>query len=157
MREFTNSAAESRLKQYLDDIGGLLGDPRRRESFAVYAMGLLGDGERKSFEPMACKGCPNPNRANAAHQRLQHFATDSPWSDRDVRRAAATYALNAMTAREQVEAWIVDDTGFIKQGIHSVGVQRQYSGTAGKITNCQVGVCLSVATRTEHVPIDFEL
>jgi SRSO17 transposase len=62
-----------------------------------------------------------------------------------------------MTKREPVEAWIVDDTGFIKQGVHSVGVQRQYTGTMGKITNCQLGVSLSVATRTEHVPIDFEL
>jgi SRSO17 transposase len=157
MREFTNSAAESRLKQYLDDIGGLLGDARRRQSFAVYAMGLLGEGERKSFEPMACRGCPNPKRANAMHQRLQHFATDSPWSDREVRRAAAIYALGVMMARESVEAWIVDDTGFIKQGTHSVGVQRQYTGTAGKIANCQIGVSLSVTTRTEHVPIDFEL
>ncbi|WP_164021983.1 transposase, partial [Pyxidicoccus trucidator] len=59
--------------------------------------------------------------------------------------------------REPVEAWIVDDTGFLKQGKHSVGVQRQYTGSAGKITNCQIGVSLSVATRTEHLPLDFEL
>ena len=63
--------------------------------------------------------------------------------------------LDAMIAREPVEAWIVDDTGFLKQGIHTVGVQRQYTGSAGKITNCQIGVSLSAATRTEHVPIDF--
>jgi SRSO17 transposase len=56
-----------------------------------------------------------------------------------------------------VEAWIIDDTGFLKQGKHSVGVQRQYTGSAGKITNCQIGVSLSLATRTEHLPIDFEL
>ncbi len=56
-----------------------------------------------------------------------------------------------------MEAWIVDDTGFLKQGKHSVGVQRQYTGSAGKITNCQIGVSLSVATRTEHLPVDFEL
>jgi SRSO17 transposase len=62
-----------------------------------------------------------------------------------------------MTQREPVEVWIVDDTGFLKQGKHSVGVQWQYTGSAGKITNCQVGVSLSIATRTEHVPIDFEL
>lgn len=157
MHEYTGSAAEIRLRAYFDHIGDLLGNVRRRESFATYAMGLLGEAERKSFEPMACKGCPNPKRADAAHQRLQHFATDSPWSDHAVRRAAATYALDPMTKREPVEAWIVDDTGFIKQGTHSVGVQRQYTGTLGKITNCQLGVSLSVATRTEHVPIDFEL
>jgi len=51
----------------------------------------------------------------------------------------------------------VDDTGFLKQGTHSVGVQRQYTGSAGKITNCQIGVSLSLATRTEQLPVDFEL
>jgi SRSO17 transposase len=91
------------------------------------------------------------------HQRLLHFAVDSRWSDREVRREAARYALDAMTQREPVEAWIIDDTGFLKQGKHSVGVQRQYTGSAGKITNCQIGVSLSIATRTEHLPIDFEL
>ena len=59
--------------------------------------------------------------------------------------------------REPVTTWIIDDTGFPKQGKHSVGVQRQYTGTAGKIGNCQIGVSLSVATTHEHVPIDFEL
>ena len=61
------------------------------------------------------------------------------------------------SVREPVTTWILDDTGFLKQGKTSVGVQRQYTGTAGKITNCQVGVSLSLATRTEHLPIDFEL
>jgi SRSO17 transposase len=157
MHDFMNSAAQARLRGYFDHIGQLLGDKRRRANFANYAMGLMGDGERKSFEPMACRACPDPNKADAAHQRFQHFATDSPWDDGRVRRAASNYALDAMTDREAVEAWIVDDTGFLKQGTHSVGVQRQYTGSAGKITNCQIGVSLSVTTRTEHVPIDFEL
>jgi SRSO17 transposase len=74
-----------------------------------------------------------------------------------VRREAAHYALGAITAREVVDSWIIDDTGFLKQGTHSVGVQRQYTGSAGKITNCQLGVSLSLTTRTEHLPIDFEL
>jgi SRSO17 transposase len=157
MRDFMNSAATERLTSYFDEVGDLLGNKKRRESFAIYAYGLLGDGERKSFEPIACRACPDEKKADAAHQRLQHFATDSPWSDRAVRRHAANYALDAMMEREPVESWIVDDTGFLKQGSHSVGVQRQYTGSAGKITNCQIGVSLSVTTRTEHVPIDFEL
>src|SRR4051812_29319249 len=157
MRDFMNSATKKRLEQYFDHIGALLGDKRRRESFAMYAMGLIADGERKSFEPIACKVCADPQRAGAIHQRLQQFATDSPWNDRVVRRAAARYALDAITEREAIEAWIVDDTGFLKQGNHSVGVQRQYTGSAGKITNCQIGVSLSIATCTEHAPIDFEL
>jgi SRSO17 transposase len=120
-------------------------------------MGLLAEGERKSMEPIAARACADPDETDAHHQRLQHFLTDSPWSDREVRRTAASYALGAMTDREPVEAWIIDDTGFLKQGKHSVGVQRQYTGSAGKVANCQVGVSLSVATRTEHLPIDFEL
>jgi SRSO17 transposase len=123
----------------------------------MYAMGLLGEAERKSIEPIAARVCPDLSKTDAMHQRLLHFTADSRWSDRDVRREAAQYAISAMTQREPVEVWIIDDTGFLKQGKHSVGVQRQYTGSAGKITNCQIGVSLSIATRTEHVPIDFEL
>jgi SRSO17 transposase len=157
MAEFMNSAAAARLESYLGRIGDVLGNEKRRASFATYAMGLLGDAERKSVEPIAARACADPKRADAEHQRLLHFMVDSQWSDRDVRREATKYAVTAITAREPMEAWIVDDTGLLKQGKHSVGVQRQYTGSAGKITNCQIAVSLSVATRTEHLPIDFEL
>lgn len=150
-------AGEQRLEAYFDRIGQILGREERRASFATYALGILGEGERKSVEPIAARACADPARADAAHQRLLHFMVDSRWSDRDVRREAARYALEAMTAREPVEAWIVDDTGFLKQGTHSVGVQRQYTGSAGKIANCQIGTSLTLATRTDQVPIDFAL
>jgi SRSO17 transposase len=157
MPDFMNSAAVQRLEGYFESIGKVLDNKAQRASFAVYAMGLFGDGERKSMEPIACRVCPDPERADAAHQRLLHFATDAKWSDHEVRRVAAKYAVDAMTEREPIEVSIVDDTGFPKQGTHSVGVQRQYTGTLGKIANCQIGVSLSVATKTEHVPLDFEL
>jgi SRSO17 transposase len=157
MPELMNVAGEERLVEYLDRIGGVLGRPERRASFAVYALGILGDGERKSLEPIAARACLDPERMDAEHQRLHHFATDSPWDDHAVRREAARYALDAMTAREPVDSWIIDDTGFLKQGSHSVGVQRQYSGSAGKVGNCQVATSLTVATRTEQMPIDFAL
>jgi SRSO17 transposase len=157
MDSFMNAAAVQRLERYFEQIGDVLGEESRRGSFALYAMGLLGDGERKSVEPIAARACPDPKQVDAMHQRLLHFAVDSKWSDRQVRQVAAQYALEAMTRREPVEAWIVDDTGFLKQGKHSVGVQRQYTGSAGKVANCQIGVSLSVATRTEHLPLDFEL
>lgn len=151
-----DTASRERLEQYFDAIGQILGNDARRASFAVYALGLLGDAERKSIEPIAVRACPDPKLADAAHQRLLHF-TGANWSDRDVRRAAAKHALAALTTRERVNAWIIDDTGFLKQGRHSVGVQRQYTGSAGKIANCQIGVSLTLATPTEQVPIDFEL
>lgn len=152
-----NAGAEERLVRFFDQIGAELGSPGRRESFAIYAMGILGDGDRKSVEPIAARACVDPKRIDAVHQRLLHFASNSPWSDHRVRAIAARHALDEMTRREPIEAWIIDDTGFLKQGTHSVGVQRQYSGSAGKIANCQVGVSLTVATRTEQLPIDFAL
>jgi SRSO17 transposase len=157
MATLMDAAAQQRLANYFDQIGDILNGRGRRESFAVYALGIFGDGERKSIEPIAARACADPERMDAAHQRLLHFAVDSPWSDHRVRRTAARYALEPMTAKEPIEAWIIDDTGFLKQGSHSVGVQRQYTGSAGKVTNCQLGVSLSVATRTEHLPIDFAL
>ncbi len=150
-------AGEARLEDYLERLGEKLGDPRRCASFATYALGLLGDGERKSVEPIAARATGSKENVERVHQSLLHFITDSAWPDHPLRLAAAEYALKAMTANEDVETWILDDTGFLKQGTHSVGVQRQYTGSAGKVTNCQVGVSLTVATRTDHLPVDFEL
>jgi SRSO17 transposase len=156
MRTLTD-AGEARLETFLEDLGELLGDKRRRASFATYALGLLGEGERKSVEPIAARAVGSAKQVEAAHQRLLHFLSRSEWDDRAVRRFATRYALKFMTAEQPVEACIIDDTGFLKQGSHSVGVQRQYTGSAGKIANCQVGVSLSLATRSEHLPVDFEL
>ena len=157
MANLMNAVAERRMSEFFDCIGRVLGRKGRRESFALYAEGIFGDGERKSIEPIAARACADPARADAEHQRLLHFALDAPWSDHDVRLEAARYALDAMTAKLPVDSWIIDDTGFLKQGAHSVGVQRQYTGSAGKVANCQVGVSLTVATRTDQVPIDFAL
>lgn len=157
MEYLLDQQGEERLRAYFDSIGGVLRNKRRRESFAIYAMGLLGDGERKSAEPMAARACPDPERVDAAHQRLTYFTRGSDWSDRDVRRVAVRYALAEMTVREPVTNWIIDDTGFLKQGTHSVGVQRQYTGSAGKITNCQIAVSLSVATQRDHLLANMRL
>jgi SRSO17 transposase len=154
---FMDAGTIGRLEGFMARIGEVLGNEERRASFATYAMGILSDAERKSAEPLAARACAAPGRADAEHQRLLHFLADSKWNDEEVRREAARHGLAGLTAREPVEAWILDDTGFLKQGKHSVGVQRQYTGSAGKVTNCQVGVSLTLATRTEHLPIDFEL
>lgn len=158
MHLVTDADMQGRLEAYFTNVGAALGNKKRRASFALYAMGLLGDGERKSIEPIAARCCPDPARTEAMHQQLHHFVAEAEWDDREVRKVAAWHAIRAMEAHgDPVEAWIIDDTGFLKQGKHSVGVQRQYTGSAGKITNCQIGVSLTVATRSAHVPIDFEL
>jgi hypothetical protein len=126
-----NAAGVQRLESYFRTISEALGNDSRRGSFALYAMGLLGEAERKSVEPLAARACPDPEKIEALHQRLLHFVVDSKWSDLEVRRQAAQYALEPMTEREPVEAWIVDDTGFLKQGQHSVGVCCWSSKSAG--------------------------
>jgi SRSO17 transposase len=152
-----DAAAEGRLRGYLDCIGGCLRDKRQRASFALYALGILGEGERKSCEPIAARACGDLARVDDVHNQLLHFLRSSPWRDAPVRLVAARHAIRALSERERVTTWIIDDTGFLKQGDHSVGVQRQYTGSAGKTANCQIGVSLCVATSTAHVPIDFEL
>ena len=137
-------------------VGTHLKDWRKRESFAMYAFGILGDGERKSAEPIAARTCADPSQTNNVHSKLCYFLGRSEWDDRAVRLEAARYAIDAVQKREPVTTWIVDDTGFLKQGSHSVGVQRQYTGSAGKVTNCQVGVSLAVATSSEQIT-DFQL
>lgn len=152
-----DAAAEERLQQHINAIGEVLGHPKRKEAFASYTLGLFSDLERKSMEPIAALTCPDPGRLGAAHQSLSHFLSTSDWDDRAVRRLAARYALEAMSTRAPITTWIVDDTGFLKQGKHSVGVKRQYTGSAGKITNCQIGVSLTVSNGVDHLPIDFAL
>lgn len=150
-------AAAARLEQFFGRVGTHLKDWRKRESFAMYAFGILGDGERKSAEPIAARACADPSQTNNVHSKLCYFLGRSEWDDRDVRLEAARYAIEAVQKREPITTWIIDDTGFLKQGTHSVGVQRQYTGSAGKITNCQIGVSLAVATSAEQIPVDFDL
>lgn len=150
-------ATAYRLEQFFDSIGKHLKDRRKRESFAMYAFGILGDGERKSAEPIAARACGDESRTAAMHQKLIYFLAHSRWDDSAVRMHAARYAIDAVQEREPITTWIIDDTGFLKQGRHSVGVQRQYTGSAGKTTNCQVGVSLAVASSSEQIAVDFEL
>jgi SRSO17 transposase len=153
-----DAAASERLDLYFNLLATRhLKDRRKRESFAIYAYGLLGESDRKSVEPIAAQACGDPAGTKRMHDKLLHFVGRSVWDDRAVRQEAAGYVVEALSAREKVTTWIVDDTGLVKQGTHSVGVRRQYTGSAGKITNCQIGVSLAIATDTEQVPIDFEL
>lgn len=148
---------EARFEEHVAKMGKLLRTRRQREHFATYAAGILGDSPRKSCEPIAALGAASPEEAKRRHDNLLCFLADTVWDDRAVRLCAAREAIAALEKRGAVSVWVVDDTGFPKQGKESVGVQRQYSGTLGKTGNCQIGVSLSVATEHEQVPVDFEL
>jgi len=118
-------------------------------------MGLLLPGERKSVEPMAARLAPD--NVGRTHQSLHHLVADAPWSDEAVLGSVRGHVLTAMKHNGPVAAWIVDDTGFLKKGTHSVGVARQYCGPVGKRDNCRVAVSLSVATHHASVPIAWRL
>jgi SRSO17 transposase len=152
-----DAAGVGRLEKYFEGIGTRLGEKRRRASFALYAMGILGEHERKSIEPLAAAAADDPEATQRTHDHLLHFIGQSEWDDAPIREFAARYAVHAMESRERISAWIIDDTGFLKQGRESPGVQRQYTGSIGKISNCQIGVSLTLCTPTEHVPVDMQL
>ena len=125
-----------------------LGRRERRQWSSVYVRGLLLDGERKSIEPMAAR-LPEGNV-----QALQQLIGQSPWPwapvwERLARRMTAELAPDPV--------WVIDDTGFPKQGHHSVGVERQYSGTLGKTANCQVAVSLHQAGPEESTILGWRL
>src|SRR6266567_2760688 len=127
----------------------MLGDlPRKDQRMAgeLYARGLLTDGQRKSMVPMAA-------RLGADHQRLQQFITSSTWDYAAVRRNVARW----FAGRQPVEALVVDDTGFAKDGSASPGVARQYSGTLGKVGNCQVGVSVHLVNERASCAADWRL
>jgi SRSO17 transposase len=127
----------------------MLGDLPRKDQRAageLYARGLLTDGRRKSMQPMAA-------RLGADHQRLQQFITSSTWDYAAVRAKVARW----FAASLPVEALVVDDTGFPKDGAASPCVARQYSGTLGKIGNCQIGVSVHLVNEAASCAADWRL
>ena len=98
-----------------------------------------------------------PDNIRRMHQSLHHFVADAPWSDEEILGQVRREVLPAMEKHRPVVAWIVDDTGFPKQGKHSVGVARQYCGQIGKHDNCQAAVSLSVSTWSASLPVAWRL
>jgi SRSO17 transposase len=82
---------------------------------------------------------------------------DAPWDDEEMLAAVRSQVLRAMRKNGPVVTWIIDDTGFPKQGRHSVGVARQYCGELGKSDNCQAAVSLSISTWNSSLPIAWRL
>ena len=132
-----------------------LGHADRRAPFRSYCTGLILPGDRKSVEPMAAR--IEPRRVQGAHQSLHHFVANADWAQEDLLRRVRTFVLPAIEKSGRISAWIVDDTGFPKKGVHSVGVARQYCGQLGKQDNCQIAVSLSVTNEHASLPIAFRL
>jgi SRSO17 transposase len=136
-----------RLEAFADDVFASLPRTDQRARGQCYLRGLMLDGRRKSIEPMAAR------LGEVHYQALHHFVATSPWDWRPVRRRLAEVLVGALGPT----AWVVDDTGFPKDGTHSVGVQRQYSGTLGKTANCQLGVSVDAVTEHASCPLDWRL
>jgi len=147
--------SESRFRGYIDELAGAVEHPLRKRQLEDYCVGLMGPSERKSVEPMAAVTAPD--RTSAQHQSLLHFVGQSEWSDAKVLAKVRELVLPAIERHGPIEAWIIDDTGFPKQGKHSVGVASQYCGQLGREGNCQVAVSLSVANRHASLPVAYRL
>lgn len=131
------------LAGFLEPLVAGMGRSERREGAALYVQGLLMPGERKSIEPMA-------SRLRVDSQKLQQFIADSPW---DVRAVWSAIRREVVPVMEPLAAWIVDETGWIKQGEKSVGVAHQYCGAVGKQAQCQVSVEVVVSDGEIAAPV----
>jgi SRSO17 transposase len=122
-------------------------EPRRRA--LAYLRGLLGPVGRKNGWQLA------EHAGEATPDGMQRLLATADWDPDLVRDDLRGYVVEHLG--DPAAVLVVDETGFLKKGITSVGVQRQYSGTAGKVDNCQLGVFLAYASRTGRAFIDREL
>ena len=129
--------------EFLEPLVAELGRSERREGAALYVQGLLMPGERKSIEPLAA-------RLGVDSQKLQQFVADSPW---EAEQVWAAIRREVVPVLEPLSAWIIDETGWVKQGDKSVGVAHQYCGAVGKQANCQVSVEVVVSDGAIAAPV----
>ncbi|MFE1409180.1 IS701 family transposase [Streptomyces sp. NPDC058770] len=142
------AAVRCDLEDFAVEMFEPFGRADQRRWGGVYLRGLLLDGRRKSVEPMAARLGKDGNR-----QALAHFITTSPWDAAHVRARIAWRMQQVI----KPTTLIVDDTGFLKDGDASACVARQYTGTAGKVTNCQVGISLHLASDGASAAVDWRL
>jgi SRSO17 transposase len=143
------SEARERLAAFVGEVSGGLGHARRCENALLYVRGLIEHGGRKSLQPTLFR----LGEDGARYESVQQFLADSPWEPTLLVRACAERVAPALG----VLAWIVDDTGVKKDGSHSPGVKRQWSGTLGKIDNCQVSVSLHAVGARGTLPLCWRL
>lgn len=146
---------EVRFEKYGEVMAAALAHADRRLPAQWYLKGLMLPGGRKSVEPMAAR--VQPQNVRSAHQSMHHLVADADWSDAGLLGAVAGEVLPVLTKKSGTCHWIVDDTGFAKKGVHSVGVARQYCGRLGKTDNCQIAVSLSMANEHGSLPLAYQL
>jgi SRSO17 transposase len=130
-------------------IGPLFARSDARERAMSYLAALLSPAERKnSWQLAEISGAPNP-------YGFQHLLGRADWDADALRDRLRTYLTDYLA--DSAAVGVIDETGFLKKGRHSAGVARQYSGTAGRIENCQIGVFLAYASAQGHTLIDREL
>ena len=142
-------AVKERLEAFAGEVlAEAMNRPAQRVNGGLYVRGLLEQGPRKSLEPIVER-----LGGDADYQSMQQFVADSPWDPALVVKAVA----ERVARQIEVEAWVLDDTGFPKDGKDSPGVKRQYSGTLGKRGNCQIGVSVHAVGATGTVPLGWAL
>jgi len=122
-------------------------EPRRRAR--AFVLGLLSGLRRKNCWTIA------EQAGDATPDGMQHLLAAARWDADAVRDDVRAYVVEHLGSADAV--LVVDETGDVKKGAASAGVQRQYSGTAGRVENCQVAVFLSYASPAGHALIDREL
>src|SRR3954463_8674012 len=130
-------------------LGKLFGRPEPRRQAGLYLEGLLSATERKNGWQLA------EQIGDARPWRTQRVLSHALWDADAAQELCRDYVLEHLGAPDGV--LVVDETGFLKKGEHSAGVARQYSGTAGRIENVQIGVFLAYASNKGHALIDREL
>src|SRR5438034_7548544 len=141
--------ARERLVAFVGEVAGGLSLARQRSNALLYVRGLIEHGGRKSLQPTLFRLEETPAR----YESLQQFLADSPWDPQLLVRACA----ERVAPEIGVLAWVVDDTGIVKDGRHSPGVKRQYSGTLGKIGNCQIAVSVHAVGERGTLPLGWRL
>ena len=130
-------------------IGPLFARSQTRERAQAYLRGLLSPVERKNGWQMA------EEAGEATPYAMQYLLDRARWEADRLRDEVRGYVCEQLGDSQAV--LVIDETGFVKKGTKSVGVQRQYSGTAGRIENCQLGVFLSYSSPKGHSLLDREL
>ena len=138
-----------RLVGFVEQVAERLPLRPQRDNALLYVRGLVEHGGRKSLQPTLFRLEETPAR----YESMQQFLADSPWDPTLVLRACA----ERVAPEIGVTAWVVDDTGIVKDGKHSPGVKRQYSGTLGKIGNCQITVSVHAVGLRGTLPLGWRL